>query len=157
MLVYQASNIAIFMNTPPHIAGIIGGIYNSVCSVRSSYQVLCRTCLTGFVILSYQAMQLGVGIGVSVYGAIGASVTATRAEKGTLTPDDYHGNQAIFYFVVACLVLWAVCTLVFYKVENEWRGGGGIVETNKEVEMAEGISRQESLEKDVKKLGRVEV
>lgn len=101
MLVYTSASIAIFMNTPPDIAGIVGGIFNS-------------------------ALQLGIAIGVSAFGSIAASVESKRARKGQADPSDYHGAQAVFWFVIACLVLWMVCLLLFYRVEPHFRKGGAV-------------------------------
>lgn len=33
IVVYTNSNIAIFMNTPPEVAGVVGGIFNAVSSM----------------------------------------------------------------------------------------------------------------------------
>ena len=29
-IVYSGSNIAVFLNTPPEMAGVVGGVFNSV-------------------------------------------------------------------------------------------------------------------------------
>jgi hypothetical protein len=105
MTVYTNANIAIFMNTPPEMAGVVGGIFNS-------------------------ALQLGVGVGVPVMASISTSIDKKRIAQGLATPDsgDYHGTAAAYWFVVAALVAWAIGMLAFYRVEDMYRRKGEDVE-----------------------------
>ena len=73
--------------------------------------------------LNNQALQLGIAVGVAIYGSIASSVDKKRIKQGKYTPEDYEGARAVFYFVIACLVAWAVSTLVFYKLEPQWTRG----------------------------------
>lgn len=99
MFIYTNANIAIFMNTPPRMAGVAGAIFNS-------------------------ALQLGVALGVAIVASITQSVDQKRIDKGE-TPG-YHGIAAGYWFVVAFVVVMFVVVLVFYKAESKIKPAGDV-------------------------------
>lgn len=44
-----------------------------------------------------------------------------RAAKGILTPDDYHGAAASYWFVTAWVIILFALIMAFYKTEPRWR------------------------------------
>lgn len=96
MTVYSSTNIAIFRNAPPRIAGTVGAVFNA-------------------------ALQLGGAIGVAVFTSIQTSVDKKKShglsETGVYT--GYSGRAAAWWFIVALVVLTTVAIAVFYKPENE--------------------------------------
>lgn len=134
MTVYTNSNIAIFMNTPPEMAGVVGGIFNA-------------------------ALQLGVGLGVAIVASISTSIEQKRAAQGIATPEDYHGAAAAYWFIVAWLVLLAVLILLFYRVEPQWRTKGEDVEEQSGAgaemsQTASTISNEKEKEREDRKIER---
>ncbi|KAI0049700.1 MFS general substrate transporter [Auriscalpium vulgare] len=92
MIVYTNANIAIFMNTPPELAGTIGAIFNA-------------------------ALQMGNALGLAVIGTITNSVDKKRIKEGE--DPGYHGIADGFWFLLAALVLEIVLLLIFYKIEKQ--------------------------------------
>ncbi|KAI0045819.1 MFS general substrate transporter [Auriscalpium vulgare] len=91
MVVYTNSNIAIFMNTPPEIAGTVGAMFNA-------------------------ALQIGSGLGLAVVTTIQTEIDQKRADQGK--PVGYHGIADGFWFVLAFLVTEAIALLIWYKIEK---------------------------------------
>lgn len=90
-MTYTNANIAIFMNTPPEIAGIVGAIFNC-------------------------ALQMGIAIGLAVMASITTSINQQRAAKGETV--DYEGLKDSFWFTVAFTAFMAFMVLIFYKIKK---------------------------------------
>ena len=78
-------SIAIFQNTPPEIAGIVGAIFNS-------------------------ALQLGSAVGAALITSIQLGV-----DKASDTDSPYKGRAAGFWFTLGVVAVEALAVLVFYK------------------------------------------
>ncbi|KAI0049666.1 MFS general substrate transporter [Auriscalpium vulgare] len=91
MVVFTNSNIAIFMNTPPEIAGTVGAMFNA-------------------------ALQIGLGLGLAVVTTIQTEIDQKRVDQGKTV--GYHGIADGFWFVLALCVTEAVALLIWYKIEK---------------------------------------
>ncbi|KAI0042849.1 MFS general substrate transporter [Auriscalpium vulgare] len=92
MVVYTNTNIALFMNTPPEIAGVTGAIFNS-------------------------SAQLGIAVGLAVVTTISTSIDKKRVTAGKDV--GYHGIADGFWFVVAVIAAEALAVLIWYKVDGQ--------------------------------------
>jgi len=90
MLTYTNSNIAIFLNTPPEMAGVTGAVFNS-------------------------ALQLGITLGLAIAASITQSIDQKRANNGQ--DPGYVGIADSFWFMVAFVVALFIAVQIFYKPE----------------------------------------
>ncbi|KAF9517779.1 hypothetical protein BS47DRAFT_1338969 [Hydnum rufescens UP504] len=95
MIVYTNANIAIFMNTPPEIAGIVGAVFNC-------------------------ALQGAIALGVAILASIASSENAKQIAKGR--EPGYKGIADGFWFVLAFLLVEAIALLVFYRIPKASAG-----------------------------------
>ena len=91
MVTYTNANIAIFMNTPPEIAGIVGAIFNC-------------------------ALQMGIAVGLAVMASITTSINQDLERQGKVV--DYQGLRDSFWFTVAFTAFMAVMVLIFYRIKK---------------------------------------
>ncbi|KAF8308262.1 MFS general substrate transporter, partial [Clavulina sp. PMI_390] len=91
-IVFSGSNIALFMNTPPEMAGVVGGMFNS-------------------------ALQLGLAIGLAVVASITTSVNHSQHSPSSSPSSYYAGIAAGYWFVLGTVGLMTILVLVFYKPE----------------------------------------
>ncbi|KAI0042428.1 MFS general substrate transporter [Auriscalpium vulgare] len=92
MVVYTNTNIALFMNTPPEIAGVTGAIFNS-------------------------SAQLGIAVGLAVVTTISTSIDKKRVAAGKDV--GYHGIADGFWFVLAVVAAEALAVVIWYKVDGQ--------------------------------------
>ncbi|KAF8308254.1 MFS general substrate transporter [Clavulina sp. PMI_390] len=91
MFVFTNANVAIFMNTPPAMAGVTGAIFNA-------------------------ALQLAVALGVAINTSIVQSVDNKRISKGEDV--GFNGIAAGYWFNLAFVSVMLIGVLVFYKRER---------------------------------------
>ncbi|KAF8305931.1 MFS general substrate transporter [Clavulina sp. PMI_390] len=91
MLVFTNANVAIFMNTPPAMAGVTGAIFNA-------------------------ALQLAVALGVAINTSIVDSVNNKRTSKGEEV--GFNGIAAGYWFNVAFVAIMLAGVIAFYKKER---------------------------------------
>jgi MFS family permease len=89
MLAYTTNNVAIFRSTPAAEAGTVGALFNG-------------------------ALQLGSAVGIAAVTSIEASVEARTAD-GFLR---FNGRRAVFWFVLAVVVLETIAVAVFYRTDR---------------------------------------
>ena len=130
MLVYTTSNIAIFLNTPPEMAGVTGAVFNSVRPLVFPilfYSIhiftlkidcnLTDICFFLLLLSLMQALQLGVTLGIAIAASITQSIDQNHTDKGEAP--GYSGISASFWFIVAFIVTLFIAVQVFYKVESK--------------------------------------
>ncbi|KAI0043880.1 MFS general substrate transporter [Auriscalpium vulgare] len=120
MVVYTNSNIAIFMNTPPEIAGTVGAMFNA-------------------------ALQIGLGLGLAVITTIQTEIDQKRVDQGK--PVGYHGIADGYWFVLAVLVTEAVALLIWYKIEKPKVADAEAPADVKETESQGTVAEEQSEEK----------
>lgn len=91
MIIYVNANIAVFMNTPPAMAGVAGAMFNS-------------------------ALQLGVAVFIAILSSITQSVDKKRVKQGK--EPGYHGIAAGYWFVLAWVCFVFIMVQVFYTAES---------------------------------------
>ncbi|KAH7106654.1 MFS general substrate transporter [Auriculariales sp. MPI-PUGE-AT-0066] len=89
-LLFVNCNIAVFGNTPPEIAGVIGAAFNS-------------------------ALQLGSAVGLAIITTIQLSVDGRGERDPTKNP--YDGRAAAFWFLLAVMGVEGVAVLIFYRTK----------------------------------------
>jgi len=101
MVLYTNANIAIFMNTPPEIAGIVGAVFNC-------------------------ALQGAIALGIAIIASIASSENAKQIAKGR--EPGYKGIADGFWFILTFLLVEAIALLIFYRIPkagaaDEEKGG----------------------------------
>ncbi|KAF8305938.1 MFS general substrate transporter [Clavulina sp. PMI_390] len=91
MFVFTNASVAIFMNTPPAMAGVTGAIFNA-------------------------ALQLAVALGVAINASIVQSIDTKRASKGEEV--GFNGIAAGYWFNLAFVSIMLIGVLIFYKRER---------------------------------------
>ncbi|KAF8305932.1 MFS general substrate transporter [Clavulina sp. PMI_390] len=92
MFIFTNANVAIFMNTPPAMAGVTGAIFNA-------------------------ALQLAVALGVAINTSIVQSIDNKRAGKGETV--GFNGIAAGYWFNLAFISVMLVGVIFFYKRERQ--------------------------------------
>ncbi|THH14444.1 hypothetical protein EW146_g5879 [Bondarzewia mesenterica] len=88
-LIFTHDNVAIFRTTPPHMAGIVGAIFNG-------------------------GLQLGSAVGLAVATSIQSSVSQKHG-----SPNDYSGRAAAYWFIFAAAIVSAIAMLFFYHTDQD--------------------------------------
>jgi len=102
-IIYSGSNIAVFMDIPPEMAGVVGGVYNS-------------------------ALQLGIALGLAALASITTSVDKKHVTASNSLNPGYYGVAAGYWFILGLVILFAIMILIFYKsdpsaTDEEQRSG----------------------------------